>query len=34
MSTRIFKSGYSNIQKKKIIETLIASQKCSMNKFE
>jgi len=34
MSTRKFESGYSNIQKKRRIETLIASQKVVVNKFE
>jgi len=33
MSTRKFESGYSEIQKKRGIETLIASRKGAMNKF-
>jgi len=34
MSTSKFESSYSNIQKKRRIQALIASQKWAMNKFE
>jgi len=34
MSNRKFESGYSNIQKKRRIEALIASQKGAIIKFE
>jgi len=33
MSTRKFELGYSKIQTKRIIKTLIASQKGAMNKY-